>query len=58
MKIEINKYNELELTEVYNGLKLVTDIGEEFSICMRDGGFEFFYGGKWFSAQKGKIEEL
>lgn len=58
MKIEINKYNELELKEVFNTLRLVTKDGEQLAITMRDSGFEFFYGGKQFSAQKGKIEEL
>lgn len=31
------------ITEAFNGLKLVTDDGEELSICMRDSGFELVY---------------
>ena len=31
------------VTEAYNGLNLVTDDGEELSICMRDSGFELVY---------------
>jgi hypothetical protein len=31
------------ITEAYIGPKLVTDEGEELSICMRDNGFEVTY---------------
>lgn len=31
------------ITEAYIGPKLVTDDGEELSVCMRDNGFEITY---------------
>lgn len=58
MRIEINQYDELELKEVYNTLRLVTQDGEELVICMRDSGFEFIYEGVEYSAQKGEIKRI
>ena len=54
MKIEA-KGNEIILREVYSGIGLISDDGEEFDICMRDTGFEFHYKGKWYSAKEGTI---
>ena len=54
MKIE----GDITLTEVYNGLNLRTDSGEQFGICMRDQGFEFCYGGNWYEAKGGIVRPL
>jgi len=54
MKIE----GEVTLTEVYNGVNLRTDSGEEFGICMRDQGFEFNYFGIWYEAKGGVVKPL
>lgn len=42
-----------EFKEVFNSLLLKTAAGEQFSICMRDTGFEFYYQGRLFEAKKG-----
>lgn len=54
MKIE-SKNNEIILREVYSGVGLISNDGEEFGICMRDSGFEFTYAGKWYAAKEGNI---
>ena len=41
MKIEVGEHGELILREVFSGVVFKTGDGEEFSICMRDSGFEF-----------------
>jgi hypothetical protein len=58
MKIEANEQSEIIFKEVFSGIGLESPSGEKFSICMRDSGFEFSYGGKWFRAVGGKIELL
>ena len=58
MKIEINEDREFILKDVYSGVGLETDSGETFGICMRDGGFEFNYGGCWWEAKRGSIQKL
>ena len=40
-----------EFKEVYNAINLKSANGEQFSICMRDTGFEFTYEGKTFVAK-------
>lgn len=35
-KLEINQYDEIQLTEVYNTVRFVTRDGEELAITMRD----------------------
>jgi len=58
MKLDINIYDEIELTEVYNTVRFVTNDGEQLAITMRDSGFEFFYEGSRYSAKNGLIEKL
>ena len=58
MKITVDEKSELLITECFSGVGFKTNSGEEFSICMRDTGFEFSYQGKWYSAQKGVITEI
>jgi len=57
MRIGINKDGTQELREVYNGITLVTNAGEELSICMRDSGFEFTYQGVTYSAKGGTVDK-
>jgi hypothetical protein len=54
MKIEV-KDGEIILKEVFSGVGLETDSGETMGICMRDSGFEFNYGGKWYEAKGGRV---
>lgn len=58
MRVGINKDGSQELREVYNPINLVTNSGESLSICMRDSGFEFNYGGNSFEAKLGDINLL
>ena len=58
MKIEVEEDYGIVLKEVYNGILLESDSGENFSICMRDSGFEFKYKGQWYEAKEGKINKL
>lgn len=58
MKINITDDYRFELKEVYNEIILISDDADEFTICTRDGGFEFFYGGIKFEAKGGKINQL
>ncbi len=58
MKVQVTENAELQLTEVYNPVKLVTNSGEYLSICMRDSGFEFTYGGENYIAQNGEISKI
>ncbi len=58
MIIEIDNDHEFVLKDVFSGVGFETKYGEKFAICMRDQGFEFNYGGFWWSAQGSKIEKL
>ena len=58
MRVTINEQSEIILREVYVGIGLQSDSGEQFSICMRDTGFEFYYGGRRYEAKNGKLEGL
>jgi len=58
MKISVDKNSSILLEEVFNCILLKTTDGEDFSICMRDSGFEFKYEGVWYSAQNGNIKEM
>lgn len=42
MIIRVDKDSVIELTEVYNNVKISTDIGD-FYICQRDGGIEIVH---------------
>ena len=56
MKITTNENGVIQLEEVFNGIMLKTQDGEEMSICMRDSGFEFNYQGEWYFAKEGFVE--
>lgn len=43
MEIRVNDKFELELSKVYNSIKLISDDGEVLYICMRDNGFDVAY---------------
>ncbi len=58
MKINQLGDHTIQFEEVFNPISLKTKDGEEISICMRDSGFEFKYGSKFYSAQKGVLKEL
>lgn len=58
MKIEVGENSELVLKEVFNGVLLIADSGEELSVCMRGLGFEFRYNGFWYSAKNGVVDGL
>lgn len=58
MKISIDEDGEFLLEKVYSGIGLKSDDGEEFSICMRDTGFEFNYQGVWYEAKQGKVNKF
>ncbi len=58
MKITVNENRDIILKEVFNGVGLESQAGEEFGICMRDSGFEFNYGGDWYEAKGGKVTKM
>ena len=58
MKVTTNEKGDIVLKEVFSGVGLETAEGEQFGICMRDGAFEFNYGGTWYCARGGKIIPL
>ena len=58
MKISVDENKDLLLEEVFNGVCLKSTNNEKFSICMRDGGYEFKYNNIWYSAKDGNIKEL
>lgn len=58
MKLTTKEDYSIQLEEVYNSIVLSTEDKDEFAICMRDNGFEFFYGGKKFEAKNGVVKEL
>ncbi len=58
MKIEINEEHDFILKEVFSGVGLESEDGEEFGICMRDSGFEFHYEGIWYEAKNGTLKEM
>jgi hypothetical protein len=55
MKIEVGEFSEMTFKEVYNPIRLISDGGWALTICMRDNGFEFSYGGNTYRAQDGSI---
>ena len=58
MKISVDSDRTILLEDVYSGVGLKTPAGEFMGICMRDGGFEFNYGGVWYSAKGNVITPL
>ncbi len=55
MNVSIDQDGIIELTEVYNGIKLKTNSNEKMYICMRDSGFELNYQGQEYQAKDGVI---
>ncbi len=55
-KITTDSSGEIVLKNVYNGVGFITRDGEEFSICMRDTGYEFTYGGVNYEAKNGVLD--
>ena len=58
MEIEVEEKGNILLKRVYNSIVLESDSGERFTICMRDSGFEFYYGDEHYTAQSGFISIL
>lgn len=58
MKILVEQDGTIQLREVYNPINLKTAEGELFSICMRDGGFEFEYNGQRYSAVNDELKAI
>lgn len=56
MKILVEQDGTIQLREVYNPINLKTAEGELFSICMRDGGFEFEYQGQKYTAVNDELK--
>ena len=46
------------IKKLYNGLTLISDAKETLTICMRDSGFEFKYGEKWYEAKLNNLQLL
>ena len=57
MKVRVGESGEIILEEVFSSLTLKTET-EEFSICMRDSGFEFRYRDRWYEAKDGRVHHL
>jgi len=55
MKVEINQDEMIELSEVFNSIRLKTQDGESLTVCMRDSGFEFNYEGEIYHAKNGRL---
>jgi hypothetical protein len=58
MKLTTNEQGVIQLEEVFNGIILKTKDGEEMTICMRDGGFEFRYQGERYFAKEGFVMQF
>lgn len=54
----IDTESNVTITKVYIGLRIVSDVGEVMSVCMRDGGFEFKFGDSWYTARNGEIRKV
>ena len=65
MKLEVNEDRVVELKEVFDNLRLVTEEGNVIEVCMRDNTFEMCvkpYGqvGVWYrvNMEKLNVEKL
>ena len=58
MDIKVDADGTMTLRKVYCGVLFESDSGEELGVCMRDSGFEFKYGGEWWEAKNGKVNQL
>ncbi|MCA9750199.1 MAG: hypothetical protein KC414_13910 [Romboutsia sp.] len=57
MRIEVNDKDQIELSEVYNPIKLQAE-KESIILQMRDDGFELTYNNELYSINKGKITKI
>ena len=55
MKLETTGDGQITLKEVFNSIRFVTEDGVELFLCMRDGGYEFKYAGRWYRVNDGKV---
>lgn len=61
---EIDGSDIVTITKVFNGVRFITEDGEELSVVMRDSGFEFVYIGDdpdiehWYSCNNGFVRRL
>jgi hypothetical protein len=58
MELSVNERGTIELKEVYNPIKLISDEKEELIVCMRDSGFEIMYQGKNYSLKENELKEM
>lgn len=58
MKISVDENRDIILRQVFLAVGLITEDGEEFSICMRDTGFEFQYAGIRYEAKEGELKQM
>jgi len=58
MELSIGESREIVFKKVFGGIVLISEDGEKLSICMRDSGYEFMYGGKWYSAKEGMVDTM
>jgi hypothetical protein len=58
MKVTVNENREIIIKELYLAIGLESDSGDQLSICMRDGGFEFAYGNKMYEAKEGELKVI
>lgn len=53
----------VQIREAFNGVRFITEDGEQLAICMRDSGFELRYSGNnfetgWIEFKEGIIKYL
>lgn len=58
MKLSVNERGTIELKEVFNPIKLITNENEELIISMRDSGFEINYQGLNYSLKENEVKEM
>nr|BDD48131.1 hypothetical protein 47 [Balneolaceae bacterium] len=58
MNVSTGEHGEIIIKKAYNGISLVSDDGEQLSICMRDSGFEFTYQEERYKAKEGVVLHL
>ena len=58
MKLTVNERGTIEIEEVFNPIKLISQEKEELIICMRDGGFEINYQGLNYSLKANQVKEM
>ena len=58
MKLEVTDNGTIQLREVYNAINFLTPDGEHLCLQMRDGGYEIWYNGDWFSFKQGNLSRL